>query len=227
MQYTCCMVWSIAQDARLRMLFEKMSQFWEPSHSKRKKTKAEQKQEDEEETVASEDFAREPSEEPDEHARASMDAYMSALQHRSPQAAELDSLSHAAAGEDEEALAYALGTDSKQTCTPVECMKTGLSEDFQALALSKGARTMKDSVVIELGDSPVPAAPSMPSTRLPGLATSARDRLDRLRFLGLQGEVCMQACTHTHIHIHAYTCTHANTQTHTNIYTYIHLYKTL
>ncbi|CAE7380679.1 unnamed protein product [Symbiodinium microadriaticum] len=169
------------QDARLRMLFEKMSQFWEPSHSKRKKTKAEQKQEDEEETVASEDFAREPSEEPDEHARASMDAYMSALQHRSPQAAELDSLSHAAAGEDEEALAYALGTDSKQTCTPVECMKTGLSEDFQALALSKGARTMKDSVVIELGDSPVPAAPSMPSTRLPGLATSARDRLDRLR----------------------------------------------
>ncbi|CAE7323259.1 unnamed protein product, partial [Symbiodinium sp. CCMP2456] len=140
-------------DARLRMLFEKMTEFWEPAVSKRKKTKAEQKLEEEEEDgVPPEDFHPSPEEEQDEHEKATMDAYMSTLQHRSAQAAELDSLSHAAAGEDEASLAHALGTADIEPATPVANMKTGLSEDFQRLGLATVAK--KDSVVIELGDSP-------------------------------------------------------------------------
>ena len=115
------------------MLFEKMAMFWEPSVSKRKKTKAELKEdEDEEKCVPPDDFRLDPSEDLDEHDKATIDAYMSVLQHRSPQAAELDSLSHAAGG-DGAFLGPAL---EGEPSTPVESMRTGLSEDFQALALS-------------------------------------------------------------------------------------------
>ena len=200
------MVYSVAEDARLRMLFEKMSQFWEPSVSKRKKTKAEREQ-DEEAAVPEEGFHPEdPSEEQDEHDKATIDAYMSVLQHRSPRAAEMDSLMHAAASsaEDEASLAQALGSGDKEPETPAACLKSGLTEDLQELALSTGKKQPDQAVskaaIIELGDSPVPEAPSKPLRSHPGFSESARARLVQLQCLGLQGEGCMQSCAHTHIH---------------------------
>ena len=73
-------------------------QFWEPSTSKRKKTKAEREQEEaEQEAVFKEDFRpEEDSQELAEGDRVTVDAYMSVLSRRSPEIAELDSLLHAA-----------------------------------------------------------------------------------------------------------------------------------
>ncbi|OLQ14672.1 hypothetical protein AK812_SmicGene1172 [Symbiodinium microadriaticum] len=125
------------QDARLRMLFEKMAMFWEPSVSKRKKTKAELKEdEDEEKCVPPDDFRLDPSEDLDEHDKATIDAYMSVLQHRSPQAAELDSLSHAAGG-DGAFLGPAL---EGEPSTPVESMR---SEILRRQAARACARPLK------------------------------------------------------------------------------------
>ena len=182
-------------------MFDKALQFWEPTISKRKRTKSERQQdEDDEAAVPSEDFHPEDdSQEQAECDRASVDAYMNVLSRRSPEMAQRESLLHAAetSHSDDAFMAKALGSDAVQS-TPTANLATGLTKMLEEFELSTEKPPPKPKadgpVVIELGDSPPEPpkkAPRLHADFSHGLPTGAAARLQMLKLLGWLGEACM------------------------------------
>ncbi|CAE7446293.1 unnamed protein product, partial [Symbiodinium necroappetens] len=188
-------------DPRTRALFDKALQFWEPTFSKRKRTKSEREQdEDDEAAVPSEDFHPEDdSQEQAECDRATVDAYMNVLSRRSPEMAQRESLLHAAetSRSDDAFMAKALGSDTMLS-TPTANLTTGLTAMLEELELSTEKPPVTDPlastsepkpkadgpVVIELGDSPPEPpkkAPRLHADFSRGLPTGAAARLQMLK----------------------------------------------